>query len=191
MLDIYEATRLIDRIKQNDELNIDAVMIFNSVNKNYGKTYVRTRLDFVSNIGLFPEHGYISYRIDYRGEEDIQGLEDKITATQKECDAVLQEQLKDIETFKQKLFTEFPEAEVCVLMCPYLAYGVNDCLITGEVVHSDCQQPITNPELEREHANTLKYFDYWKAVYSRVKKWSEERIQKINGIIREEIQKFH
>ena len=191
MLGIHEAIYMIDKVKRNPDLHINALMIVNSVNKNYGRLYVRTSLDFVTNILFNPWDEYISYGL--HKDSDVSGIQISI-AMQKLADETLEEQKRDIETLKNKLISEFPQIEICVLLSPYYAFSYGECMITGEIGYSEVQ-PIINKDLQNKYNHTLKYLEYWNDMYKQSNTWwekykKENYTKSMKRIVREEISKF-
>lgn len=189
MPDIYDAIQMIEKIQSNEELHIDGLMMINTVNKNYGRLFVRTKFDFVSNIGFYPGNDYISYSV-YISDE-IRGRENKINALQKTTDETLEKQKRDINELKKKILSVFPKAEIGAILSPYYCYTMDNCVITGEIDYSEIPQPIINPELKWHYDSILKYLAYWKEHFPGYQRAYQHEKDWLKRMIKEEVQSFN
>ena len=137
MLDISEAYRLFETLSHpvrvlvdnNEPLDLKGVVIWNSIDKSFGRTYFRTNLGFAGNFWMMHEYKYISYRVsESRNKELID-----------ECKAVQAEQQQDALELKTHIKTLFPDISVQITMMDYDffredRYYLSNIITTGKVV---------------------------------------------------------
>lgn len=154
MLGIGEAINLFDRIHDNNELQITGLLITNSVDINFGRSYVRTRLNLIGNFSLYYQHQYISYPIDstkYRGYSTAE--------LQKMCNDAFREQKADIKLIKKKILTIFPDVSINVILSPYYCFKYGNIIMTGENLYFDgCD--ILDTNLKHQYDNAIEHLQF-------------------------------
>jgi len=181
MLDISEAYRLFETLSHpvrvlvdnNESLNLKGVVIWNSIDKSFGRTYFRTNIGFAGNFWIMHEYKYISYRVsESRNKELID-----------ECKAVQAEQHQDALKLKTHIKSLFPDISVQISMMDYDffkedRYYLSNIITTGKVVF-EIIEPMndeTCKTLERiKEIQTVYQTEYTERIERWNKYWEDEQ----------------